>query len=151
MLLRVGSRVRHVRYGEGLVLSIRDDRTVIRFVEHGERKFLSNVLHPSLDLLANPTPPSNPCDDLIMTSTTAKIAASVGSDVLTLLSSSIRHCIINFRPLVPSRKLKSYSLLQAHGIRMETRISITSHYTNTSCSELPTRDPVFHGPNAKDK
>lgn len=43
-----GDQVEHPKFGLGSVISCNDDYTVIKFDEHGEKKFISSMAVPSL-------------------------------------------------------------------------------------------------------
>jgi hypothetical protein len=43
-----GAQVEHQKYGLGTVLSSSDERIVIKFDDHGEKKFVSSMVMPSL-------------------------------------------------------------------------------------------------------
>ncbi|MDQ6664283.1 MAG: hypothetical protein M3Z23_07800 [Acidobacteriota bacterium] len=43
-----GAQVEHQKYGLGTVLSSSDERIVIKFDDHGEKKFVSSMVLPSL-------------------------------------------------------------------------------------------------------
>jgi hypothetical protein len=43
-----GAQVEHGRFGLGSVVSCNDDHIVIKFDEHGEKKFVSSIVLPGL-------------------------------------------------------------------------------------------------------
>lgn len=43
-----GAQVEHGKFGFGTVLSCDDERIVIRFDEHGEKKFVTPIVLPAL-------------------------------------------------------------------------------------------------------
>ena len=43
-----GAQVEHARFGLGSVVSCNDDYIVIKFDEHGEKKFVSSIAVPTL-------------------------------------------------------------------------------------------------------
>jgi hypothetical protein len=43
-----GAQVEHLKYGLGTVMSSSDDRIVIKFDDHGEKKFVTNMVMGSL-------------------------------------------------------------------------------------------------------
>ena len=43
-----GAQVEHQKFGLGTVLSSSDERIVIKFDDHGEKKFVTNVVMSSL-------------------------------------------------------------------------------------------------------
>ncbi len=43
-----GAQVEHQKYGLGTVMSSSDERIVIKFDDHGEKKFVSSMVLPSL-------------------------------------------------------------------------------------------------------
>ncbi len=43
-----GAQVEHGKFGLGSVLSCNDDYIVIKFDEHGEKKFVTSIVLPSL-------------------------------------------------------------------------------------------------------
>jgi len=43
-----GAQVEHGKFGLGTVLSCNDEHTVIKFDEHGEKKFISSIVIPNL-------------------------------------------------------------------------------------------------------
>ena len=43
-----GAQVEHTKYGLGSVLSCSDDYIVIKFDEHGEKKFITSMALPGL-------------------------------------------------------------------------------------------------------
>jgi transcription elongation factor GreA-like protein len=43
-----GSQVEHQKYGLGTVLSSSEERIIIKFDDHGEKKFVSSMVMPSL-------------------------------------------------------------------------------------------------------
>jgi len=43
-----GAQVEHGKFGLGSVLSCNDDYIVIKFDEHGEKKFITSIVLPSL-------------------------------------------------------------------------------------------------------
>ena len=43
-----GAQVEHPKFGLGTVLSCNDDYIVIKFDDHGEKKFVTNMVAPSL-------------------------------------------------------------------------------------------------------
>lgn len=43
-----GAQVEHSKYGLGTVLAASDERIVIKFDDHGEKKFVTNMVTPSL-------------------------------------------------------------------------------------------------------
>jgi len=43
-----GAQVEHSKYGLGTVLASSDERIVIKFDDHGEKKFVTNMVTPSL-------------------------------------------------------------------------------------------------------
>lgn len=43
-----GAQVEHSRFGLGSVLSCTDEHIVIKFDEHGEKKFVSSIVLPAL-------------------------------------------------------------------------------------------------------
>jgi hypothetical protein len=43
-----GAQVEHGKFGLGSVLSCNDDYIVIKFDEHGEKKFVSSIVLPAL-------------------------------------------------------------------------------------------------------
>ncbi|MGI8989543.1 MAG: hypothetical protein ACR2I2_08155 [Bryobacteraceae bacterium] len=43
-----GAQVEHQKYGLGTVMSSSDERIVIKFDDHGEKKFVSSMVMPSL-------------------------------------------------------------------------------------------------------
>jgi hypothetical protein len=52
-----GAQVEHDRFGLGTVLSSNDDRTVIKFDDHGEKKFLTTIVMGQLKK-SDRTPPA---------------------------------------------------------------------------------------------
>jgi hypothetical protein len=51
-----GAQVEHPKFGLGSVLSCNDDYIVIKFDDHGEKKFVSSMVLPSLKK-SDRTPP----------------------------------------------------------------------------------------------
>jgi hypothetical protein len=43
-----GAQVEHGKFGLGSVMSCNDDHTVIKFDDHGEKKFISSIVIPNL-------------------------------------------------------------------------------------------------------
>jgi hypothetical protein len=43
-----GAQVEHGKYGLGSVISCNDDYTVIKFDDHGEKKFITSMVVPAL-------------------------------------------------------------------------------------------------------
>ena len=43
-----GAQVEHSKFGLGSVISCNDEYTVIKFDDHGEKKFISSMVLPSL-------------------------------------------------------------------------------------------------------
>ncbi len=43
-----GAQVEHGRFGLGSVLSCNDDHIVIKFDDHGEKKFVTSIVLPNL-------------------------------------------------------------------------------------------------------
>lgn len=43
-----GAQVEHLKFGLGTVMSSSDDRMVIKFDDHGEKKFVTNMVMTSL-------------------------------------------------------------------------------------------------------
>ncbi len=43
-----GAQVEHGKFGFGTVLSSNDERIVIKFDDHGEKKFVTTIVLPSL-------------------------------------------------------------------------------------------------------
>lgn len=43
-----GAQIEHAKFGLGSVLSCNDEYTVIKFDEHGEKKFVTSMVVPSL-------------------------------------------------------------------------------------------------------
>jgi hypothetical protein len=43
-----GAQVEHAKFGLGSVLSCSDDYTVIKFDDHGEKKFITSMVVPGL-------------------------------------------------------------------------------------------------------
>ena len=43
-----GAQVEHGKFGLGTVLSCNEEHTVIKFDEHGEKKFISSIVIPNL-------------------------------------------------------------------------------------------------------
>jgi hypothetical protein len=43
-----GAQVEHPKFGLGSVASCTEEQTVIKFDEHGEKKFVSNIVLPNL-------------------------------------------------------------------------------------------------------
>ena len=43
-----GAQVEHSKFGLGTVMSSTDERIVIRFDDHGEKKFVTSIVAPSL-------------------------------------------------------------------------------------------------------
>ncbi len=43
-----GAQVEHGRFGLGTVMSCNEDQTVIKFDDHGEKKFVSSIVIPNL-------------------------------------------------------------------------------------------------------
>jgi hypothetical protein len=43
-----GAQVEHERYGLGTVMSSNEERIVIKFDDHGEKKFVTGMVMPSL-------------------------------------------------------------------------------------------------------
>jgi len=43
-----GAQVEHPKFGFGSVLSCNEDHTVIKFDDHGEKKFVSQIVVPNL-------------------------------------------------------------------------------------------------------
>lgn len=43
-----GAQVEHPKFGLGTVLSCNDDHIVIKFDDHGEKKFVSSIAVPNL-------------------------------------------------------------------------------------------------------
>jgi hypothetical protein len=43
-----GAQVEHLKFGLGTVLSASDERIVIKFDDHGEKKFVTNLVMGSL-------------------------------------------------------------------------------------------------------
>jgi hypothetical protein len=43
-----GAQVEHQKFGFGTVLSCNEERTVIKFDDHGEKKFVSPIVIPAL-------------------------------------------------------------------------------------------------------
>jgi len=43
-----GAQVEHGKFGFGTVLSSNDERMVIKFDDHGEKKFVTTIVLPSL-------------------------------------------------------------------------------------------------------
>jgi len=43
-----GAQVEHPKFGLGSVMSCTEDHTVIKFDDHGEKKFLSSIVIPNL-------------------------------------------------------------------------------------------------------
>lgn len=48
MAFKLNDQVDHAKFGLGTVLSSSEDRIVIKFDEHGEKKFVSSMALPSL-------------------------------------------------------------------------------------------------------
>ncbi|MCC6857244.1 MAG: hypothetical protein IT158_01715 [Bryobacterales bacterium] len=48
MVLTQGSQVQHDKFGFGTVLSYNDERMVIKFDDHGEKKFVTGMVMTSL-------------------------------------------------------------------------------------------------------
>jgi hypothetical protein len=51
-----GAQVEHGKYGLGSVLSCNDDHIVIKFDDHGEKKFVTSIVLPGLKK-SDRTPP----------------------------------------------------------------------------------------------
>lgn len=43
-----GAQVEHTKFGLGSVMSCNDDHIVIKFDDHGEKKFVTSIVLPSL-------------------------------------------------------------------------------------------------------
>lgn len=43
-----GAQVEHTKYGLGSVVSCNDDHIVIKFDDHGEKKFVTSIVLPGL-------------------------------------------------------------------------------------------------------
>ena len=43
-----GAQVEHSKFGLGSVLSCNDDHVVIKFDDHGEKKFITSIVLPAL-------------------------------------------------------------------------------------------------------
>ena len=43
-----GAQVEHGKFGLGSVMSCNEDHTVIKFDDHGEKKFISSIVIPNL-------------------------------------------------------------------------------------------------------
>ena len=43
-----GAQVEHTKYGLGSVMSCNDEHVVIKFDEHGEKKFVLSIVFPAL-------------------------------------------------------------------------------------------------------
>ena len=43
-----GAQVEHGKFGLGTVMSCNDEHTVIKFDDHGEKKFISSIVVPNL-------------------------------------------------------------------------------------------------------
>ena len=43
-----GAQVEHLKFGLGTVMSSNDERIVIKFDDHGEKKFVSSMVLPAL-------------------------------------------------------------------------------------------------------
>lgn len=43
-----GAQVEHSRFGLGSVMSCNDDHVVIKFDDHGEKKFITSIVLPAL-------------------------------------------------------------------------------------------------------
>ena len=43
-----GAQVEHLKFGLGTVLSSNDERIVIKFDDHGEKKFVTPMVEPNL-------------------------------------------------------------------------------------------------------
>lgn len=52
-----GAQVEHAKFGLGTVLSCNDDHIVIKFDEHGEKKFVSSIAVPNLKKSDRQAPP----------------------------------------------------------------------------------------------
>lgn len=53
-----GAQVEHSKYGLGSVVSCTDDYIVIKFDEHGEKKFVSSIALPNIKK-SDRTPPAD--------------------------------------------------------------------------------------------
>ena len=51
-----GAQVEHGKYGLGSVLSCNDDYIVIKFDDHGEKKFVTSIVVPALKKSARQPP-----------------------------------------------------------------------------------------------
>ena len=52
-----GAQVEHLKFGLGTVLSSSEDRIVIKFDDHGEKKFVTNLVMGSLKKSDRQPPP----------------------------------------------------------------------------------------------
>jgi hypothetical protein len=48
MAFNTGAQVEHLKFGLGTVVSSNDERIVIKFDDHGEKKFVTNMVMGSL-------------------------------------------------------------------------------------------------------
>lgn len=51
------AQVEHPKFGPGTVLSCDDDYVVIKFDDHGEKKFIASIVIPNLKKLDREPPP----------------------------------------------------------------------------------------------
>jgi hypothetical protein len=54
---QTGAQVEHNKFGLGSVVLCNDDHTVIKFDDHGEKKFISSIVVPNLKK-SDRTPPA---------------------------------------------------------------------------------------------
>jgi hypothetical protein len=52
-----GAQVEHGKFGLGTVMSCNEDHTVIKFDDHGEKKFVSPIVIPNLKKSDRQPPP----------------------------------------------------------------------------------------------
>jgi hypothetical protein len=51
-----GAQVEHGKFGLGSVMSCNDDHIVIKFDDHGEKKFVTSIVLPNLKKSDRPAP-----------------------------------------------------------------------------------------------
>ena len=52
------AQVEHPKFGPGTVLSCDEERVVIKFDDHGEKKFVASIVIPNLKKLDREPPPT---------------------------------------------------------------------------------------------